>query len=420
MSFHGVKLFALLCVATPIAAQGNKPFDAAAAFGARPSVAKLSLSPDGLRVAYVVPTAGQGSVVYTLALTKGAAPRAALGVAGKPDRLGDCEWVSNARLLCVVYGVVTSNRGLLEPIPFSRIVAVNADGSKPKLLSTRADWYTRGFQMGGGNIIDWLPDEEGAALMTRVYLPNDHVGTRLASSNIGVGVDWIDTQSVQTRQIEAPHLDAVEYISDGRGTVRIMGLKSKSEGRRQDTGIVNYVYREQRSREWQKLANYNWVDRTGFKPYAVDRDRNVAYGFRKQDGRVALFSVVLDGSLREELIYARPDVDVAGIIRIGRRQRVVGASYITDARSGVYFDPEIQGVATALSKALPGLPEVNIEGASMDESKLLVIAGSDQDPGVYYLFDRKAKQLQTFLVVRSPLEGVKLASMKPVSYPARD
>jgi dipeptidyl aminopeptidase/acylaminoacyl peptidase len=141
---------------------------------------------------------------------------------------------------------------------------------------------------------------------------------------------------------------------------------------------------------------------------------------RKQDGRLALFAVALDGSLREELIYARPDVDVAGIIRIGRRKRVVGVSYVTDTRNRVYFDSEIQGVAAALSKALPGLPRVSIAGASVDESKLMVIVSSDQDPGVYYLFDRKAKQLQTFLVVRSQLEGVKLASMKPVSYPARD
>jgi dipeptidyl aminopeptidase/acylaminoacyl peptidase len=420
MSFHGVKLFALWCVATPIAAQGDKPFDAAAAFGARPSVANLSLSPDGQRVAYVVPIAGQGSVVYTLELTKGAAPRAAMGADGKPDRLGHCEWVSNARLACVVYGVVLSNRGMLEPVPFTRIVAVNADGSNRKLLSTKTDFYTRGSQMGGGDIIDWLPDENDAVLMARVYLPNDHVGSRLGTLDKGVGVDWIDTQNVQTKQIEPPRLDAVEYISDGRGAIRIMGLRSKSNGGRQDTGIVNYLYREQGSREWQKLADYNWVDRTGFRPWAIDRDRNVAYGLRKQDGRLALFAVALDGSLREELIYARPDVDVAGIIRIGRRKRVVGVSYVTDTRNRVYFDSEIQGVAAALSKALPGLPRVSIAGASVDESKLMVIVSSDQDPGVYYLFDRKAKQLQTFLVVRSQLEGVKLASMKPVSYPARD
>ena len=39
---------------------------------------------------------------------------------------------------------------------------------------------------------------------------------------------------------------------------------------------------------------------------------------------------------------------------------------------------------------------------------------------MYYIFDRKSHQLQTFLVARGPLEGVKLASVKPMSYPAAD
>jgi dipeptidyl aminopeptidase/acylaminoacyl peptidase len=36
------------------------------------------------------------------------------------------------------------------------------------------------------------------------------------------------------------------------------------------------------------------------------------------------------------------------------------------------------------------------------------------------LFDRKARQLEAFLVVRNELEGVKLATVKPVTYPAAD
>jgi dipeptidyl aminopeptidase/acylaminoacyl peptidase len=86
----------------------------------------------------------------------------------------------------------------------------------------------------------------------------------------------------------------------------------------------------------------------------------------------------------------------------------------------VFFDPEIQRLFATLGKALPGSPALRIADASVDESKLLIFAGSDQDPGIYYLFDRKAKQLQTFLDVRTQLEDVKLAGMKPVSYPARD
>jgi dipeptidyl aminopeptidase/acylaminoacyl peptidase len=411
---------ALLCVASPLLAQNAMPFDAAAAFGARASVAHLSLSPDGMSVAYVVPTMGQGSAVYTLGLTPGAKPRQALVASGNPERLHGCDWVSNERLVCVVYGVVEDKSSLLEPLPFTRTVAVNADGSNPRMLSTRDNPHSHGLQLGGGSVIDWLPGDDGAALMTRVYLPDEHIGTRLASSKKGVGVDWIDTRTLATKTVEPPRGEAVDYITDARGTVRIMGLKSKYGGAGRDTGVIDYVYRPQGSHDWQKLCDYNYMERSGFGPGAVDHDLNVAYGFKKKDGRLAVYAVSLDGSLHEELIYARPDVDVDELIVIGRRKRVVGVSYVTDYRKAVYFDPEIEKLSNSLSRALHGQVKVRIVDSSMDESKLLVFAGSDQDPGVYYLFDRKSKQLETFLVVRGELEGVKLATVKPVTYPATD
>ncbi len=75
---------------------------------------------------------------------------------------------------------------------------------------------------------------------------------------------------------------------------------------------------------------------TGFRPVAVDHDLNIVYGWKKLDGRIALYSMSLDGSLQEELVFARPDVDLDGLIRIGRRNRVVGVSYVTDsAHDGV-------------------------------------------------------------------------------------
>ena len=63
---------AVLCAAPSLFAQEVRSFDPPAAFGARQSVSDLRLSPDGQRVSYIAPTDGQGSVVYTLSLDKGA------------------------------------------------------------------------------------------------------------------------------------------------------------------------------------------------------------------------------------------------------------------------------------------------------------------------------------------------------------
>ncbi|HEY0749198.1 MAG TPA: S9 family peptidase [Steroidobacteraceae bacterium] len=399
-------------------AHAETAFDAAAAFGARPSIENLSFSPDGMNVAYVVPSAGQGSAMYVLALEKGASPRLMATVTGKPDRLGGCRWISNDRLVCTIYGVV---HAALDVVPYWRIVAVNADGTNMKMLSTKENSYSRGVSLGGGSIIDWLPDEDGAALMSRWYLPDDHIGSHLGTSKKGLGVDWINTRTLATRSIESPHQEAVEYISDGRGTLRIMGVESTrgvAEG--YVSGDINYLYRREGSLEWHKLGELVGEEHNGFEPYAVDHDLNLAYGFRKKDGRRALYSVALDGSLREDLVFARPDVDVAGLLRIGRRNRVVGVSYVTDFPHSYIFDPELQKLVASLSKALPGQPLLNVVDSNVNETKLLLLAGSDQDPGVYYIFDRSSRQLDTFFVVRSQLEAVKLARVKPVSYPAKD
>lgn len=404
----------LLFAATAVQAQKAGSFDAAAAFGARPGVSGLSLSPDGRRVAYLSAGPGQSSVLYTWSLEKGALAKAATQADGKPDRLGDCSWVANDRLVCQVYGVSQTAEGIL---PWSRIVAVDADGTNLKLLSTRQNDYSRGWQLGGGSVLDWLPDENGSVLMTRRYVPDDRTGSHLGSSDEGLGVDRIDTRKLSIAHVEHPSRTTLEYITDGRGTVRIMGVgETRSD---YVTGLIHYSYRVPGSREWKHLCDFNLVDNEGFEPLAADHDLNLVYGLRKKDGRRALYSITLDDSLHEELVYSRPDVDVDSLVRIGRQRRVVGVSYVTAYRHSEYFSPDVKQMLESLSKALPGV-SLRIADTSADESKMLIFAGSDEDPGVYYIFDRKARQLNTFLVVRSALEGVKLAKVKPITYPADD
>jgi dipeptidyl aminopeptidase/acylaminoacyl peptidase len=422
MSSRATLAWGLLLTSLPLLSIAEPAFDAAKAFGARPSVQYVSLSPDGMSVAYVSPTTGQGSVVYVQSLAKGAslASKPMLGASGKPERLGGCDWVSNQRLVCVVYGVVDSDV-MLEPVQASRLIAVNTDGTKMQLLSTKDNEFTRGIQLGGGNVVDWLPDEDGAVLMTRVYLPDDHTGSHFGSSKHGIAVDRIDTQTLAVQTIEQPRDDAVTYISDGRGTIRIVGVKSR-HGAVGDyvSGNTAYFYRKTDSRDWLPMGEEVGEELNGFRPIAVDHDANLAYGYKKLDGRLALYTVALDGSLKEELVYARPDVDVGGLNRIGRRHRVVGVSYSDDLSHYHFLDPDFEKLLASLAKALPGQPSLRITDSSIDESKLLISAGSDNHPGVYYLFDKKLRQLETLLAVRGDLEGIKLASVKPIHYQAAD
>ncbi|MEO8019393.1 MAG: S9 family peptidase [Pseudomonadota bacterium] len=415
-----IKLAAALitvCLPPQSFAQNQEGSQAAIAFGARQSVSGLSLSPDGSSVAFIAPGPGQASSLYTQSLAAGAKARLAVLAAGKPERIGSCSWVANDRLVCTVYAVVIDSEfGLLYK---SRLIALNADGSNLKVLSNQENIYTHGVLLGGGHVIDWLPDEDGFVLMVQRYLSDEHTGSRLGSKREGVGVDRVDTRTLDVTHVEEPRPEAVDYISDGRGIVRIFGKKEMRAGR--DTGTINYSYRLVGSRDWLKLGTYIETTQEGFLPYAVDPVLNIAYGLKKnKNGRIALYSVKLDESLHEELVYEHPDVDVDGLIQIGRRQHVVGTSFVTDIRQSVYLSENVKKLLTALAKALPQQKILQVVDSSTDENKMLLFAGGDTDPGAYYVFDRKARNLQTFLVVRSELEGRKLANVKPVRYPADD
>jgi len=408
----------LLCVCVPLLAQSAKPFDAAVAFGARPSIIDLSLSPDGASVVYVVPIADRGSAVYTRSLAAGAKEQMAMTAAGKPDRISGCDWVSNARLVCSIYAA-TYNSLAAKVVTFTRLVAVDADGKNLQLLSKHESVYAQGVAFFGGDVVDWLPNEDNAVLMARNYVPDEHLGSSIGSAAEGLGVDWVDTRTLASKRIEPPSENAVDYISDGQGNVRIVALRER-ELQRVDTGVISYRYRQRGSRDWHKLSDYDSVQHSGFLPLAVDPDLNVAYGFKKTDGRMALYSVSLDDSLQEKLIYANPEVDLSRLMTIGRRHRVVGVTYDTDGHHAEVFVPELAQLLAALSKALPEQPSVRVADASADESKLLIFAGSDTDPGAYYLFDRKAHALSPLVAVREPLRGAKLAHVKAVSYPGAD
>lgn len=391
--------------------------DNAALFGVRESIEDIALSPNGDRLAIIQPApAGQGASVYVVDIASGK-PVRVTGIDGDPERLSWCRWVSNDRLVCSIFAM-SEIEGVLAPV--ARLVAFNADGSGAKIVSTRGSDRALGFDQFGGSVLDWLPEESGAVLKTRQFIPESDTGTHVANKLDGLGVERIDTLTLKTRVVENPKRDAIEYISDGHGRVRIMGLQPVQGAVGYAGRSILYRYRTKDDNDWKPLSKVNVTSGGAFNPHAVDRDLDVAYGFADKDGRQALFSVSLDGAMTEKLVFGHPNVDVDGLVQIGRRNRVVGVSYATEKRQVEFFDPELKRLQASLSKAIPGLPLINFKDSSLDEGKLLLWAGSDVDPGRYFLFDKKTRQLAETLLVRPQLEKVTLSPVKPVSYKTKD
>lgn len=401
---------AVAAMATGI--QAAEPFDAAAAFGAREDVRDVSLSPDGKLLALIRAKAGGGDQVDVVPVA-GGMPKGIMN-SGAGQSLSRCDWTGPTRLVCRVHAVST---GEGMKIGFNRLFAVDANGRNLQPLNRTSD---RALQLvqNGGEVIDLLPESNGnEVLITRRVVPTASTDTRLFESRDGLAVERLDTVTMAGKTVETARFNAIEFITDGHGNVRVIGDQTRAA-----TGYaldrISYCYRRVGSGACEPLSVV--TPASGFSPYAVDRDLNVVYGFDRHEGRLALFKVALDGSMKRELVLADPNVDVDRLIRIGRQRRVVGASFATERRQAVMFDPALKKLSVALGKALPNLPKVAFIDATTDESKLLLIASSDNDPGRYYLYTRATGELNELLPVRPQLNGVKLATMKPVTFPAAD
>jgi dipeptidyl aminopeptidase/acylaminoacyl peptidase len=401
-------------VAQGALAQGQ-PDALAKAFGARETVISASLSPDGQSIALVAAGAGRTTQTYVLEAKEGAEPKVVASSTGKPEYLNRCDWVSADRLACQIFG---AQRYGDDVYGFSNVFGVDVAGGNIKLLSQRRGQNALSFDLRGGEIVDLLPGEDGAILMSRSYVPEAKIGSLIEKRLEGLGVDRIDTRSGAAKRIEAPQAQAIDYVSDGHGNVRIMGVQDV-KGTGYASGNYKFLYRPQGKSGWSELSVYRVQDNSGFYPVAVDAARNLAYGYEKTNGRDALVTVALDPGLEKKLLFAHPQVDVTGLIRVGRDQRVVGASFVTDRRQAMYFDEQVAALIKSLGKALGG-KAVHIGDMSSDGQRALVWAGSDLDPGQYYLFDRTARKLSPVMPDRPELAGHTLATMQSVIYKAAD
>jgi len=403
-----------LCAGRPANAADASLGSDAAVFGVRESAVGVGLSPDGSMIVYVAPGPGGATIGFTADIASGEAkPFLRAGASG--EKLRWCAFVTDRRLVCR-YSGVANQAGML--VGYGRLISLNTDGSDLKELGQRASFYDAGLRQYDGEIIDWLPGGDGSVLMEREYVPEiGRTGSRIARTEQGVGVDRIDTTTLKVISVETAKPKVSSYVTDGRGNVRLMAFTGVSSD-----GLLNgktkYLYRTEGSRDWKTLVDY--VDDEEFEPLAIDATTDALYALKPYEGRKALYRIKLTDAHPEELVASNSRVDIDQVIRSGNGQRVIGYSYAEDRRSAVYFDPEYKALAAKLGRAIPNLPIIDFDETSADGQKTLVHAGSDNDPGRYYLFDKKTKNLAELMLDRPELEGRTLATVKPVSVKAPD
>ena len=411
----GSAAVALLMSGVALAAPASLSSDASS-FGARESAGQVALSPSGNKVVMLVAGPGKSTAARVFDLETGAATTAVTSNAN-PETLHWCRFASDTQLVCQYGGNVRVEADILG---FSRLITVGTDGKGLKSLGQTKSANDATIRQFDGKILDWLTDGSGSILMARAYVPEvGKTGSRISRSKEGLAVDRIDLADMKVTTLEPPRPRVSGYMTDGRGQVRIRTI-TNADANGILTGTTDFAYRRAGSSEWLPLGRYDARDGSGLYPVGIEAESNSVFVLKELEGRDALYRVALDGSGTTTLIAKHPSVDIDGITRVGRGQRVIGYTYADDRRRSVYFDPEFQKLSAMLGKALPNLPIIDFAGASADGSKLLIFAGSDTAPGTYYWLDRKTKEMSELASVRPALAPKTLSPVKSISFAAKD
>lgn len=372
---------------------------AASYFGKRSGVWGMRMSPDGSKMSFLRNHPEDFPIAMVIDLETGKANPVLASDPKKGMYVEPCQWATNSRLLCGYYGV-WNFRG--NPVASTRLVAVDADGGKPKVLAQRQQRENWAFHQD--EIVALLPDDP-----KYIWLEFDE--------GRGEGVVRVDIEKNKLKTIVKPRETVWGYHADSRREeVRIRYNSNRTN--------LDLEYRLAGDRKWRKLHRYEADDLTDdYELAAFTSEPNEILVWDDVDGRRALLRETLgeDASAPRErsVVFAHPEVDVAGLASLGKYGRVVAVSYETDRRHLHYFDEVAKQVHERVAEEF-GDVDVVLVDESWDRRYYLFLAHSDVNPGAYYRYDTKADQIARITNVRSWLEEDDLSPMEAVRFPSRD
>lgn len=205
-----------------------------------------------------------------------------------------------------------------------------------------------------------------------------------------------------------------EWYADDAGAVR-MGMAFQSGGK------VRVLYRSKPGdplREIAKITEDNFDD-TIWDVLRITQGSDEGLVLKPgPDGWMAVRK--FNYATREvgEVVFSVPgwDIDEATVDDKGQ----LIAAYHTDDRDRVtWFDPKMKALYARLGKALAG-QQVWVTSRAKDDSRMLVWAGNEANPGQTFLYDAAKRTMDGFDTSLPDLDVALTATPKPVSYTTRD
>jgi dipeptidyl aminopeptidase/acylaminoacyl peptidase len=120
----------------------------------------------------------------------------------------------------------------------------------------------------------------------------------------------------------------------------------------------------------------------------------------------------------ETVIAENPNVDAGNVMIHPTKHTVQAVDFPAGRQAWTVIDPLVKGDFEGIWKVRDG--DFEIVNRDRDDKVWLVAFNEDRGPIRYYAWDREKKNATFLFVARPRLEGLPLAQMRAVSFPARD
>jgi len=408
MLYQGFRFFVALSILVLGAQSGaaQKPSDqkpseiSIKAFAQLKSVRALRFSPDGTRIAHLVPYQGR----EWLAIKPVGAGEPVFIPPAEDAEISWFFWANKNRIILAY--AYTGQRYTLTTREI-RLFGVDANGKnlinivkprKKKNSAVRFGIEERPAQRP--RIIDVLSDDPDHILLT---LDGDQDGrSEVRRVNINTG---------RYKEIVWGKHGIQHYRTDQQNELRFAWGYDKTKFRQ--------IYKSPITNKWRDIEKTSWGQK-GFELISFSPDPKIIYvKGENEHGRQAIYQVDLEKDTILSPVFSHDKVDYDRIVDHPITDNAVGVQYTVDKPKTVYFDQKLRNIQKTVDNALKDTVN-DIVSIEPNKKQYLIYAQSDVEPGVYYLLDMVRKNLD---FISETMPGIVPEDMSPVqavSYKARD
>ena len=280
---------------------------------------------------------------------------------------------------------------------------------------------------------DYFGDENIHIFRTSIDGKNKKNLTPFRGTKVGI-VDWLENISKDTILIQMNKRNK-RFFDVYRLNIKTGDLKKIAKNPGHYTGWMtdhdgklrvavgtdgvnkSLYYRDTEKEDFKEIFSSNF--KTTFSPMLFDFDNKrfyVSTNVKRDKSAIKLF----DPKTRSlSTLFSHPEVDVGYLGWSRKDKKITSITYTTWKTQRKWLDSKWEKIHRNIEKHFPG-KEVRISSLNRDEDKAVVITFNDRNPGSYYFYNIKSKELKKIGDPRPWLKEESLVEMKPIQYKSRD